>query len=55
MATEALLLNTQSAIKQMQDVLNQNYLRAWKIMSLSDLSRTNLELFYLKLTVCIKT
>ena len=36
MATEALVLNTQSAIEQMQDVLDQNYLRAWKIMSLSD-------------------
>ena len=36
MATEAFVLNTQSAIEQMQDVLNQNYLRAWKIMSLSD-------------------
>ena len=36
MATEALVLNTQSAIEQMQDVLDQNYLRAWKIMSLND-------------------
>ena len=36
MATEALVLNTQSAIEQMQYVLDQNYLRAWKIMSLSN-------------------
>ena len=36
MATEGLVLDTQSAIEQMQDVLDQNYLRAWKIMSLSD-------------------
>ena len=36
MATEALLLNTRSVIEQMPDVLDQNYLRAWKIMSLSD-------------------
>ena len=36
MATEALVLSTQSAIEQMQDVLDQNYLRAWKFMSLSD-------------------
>ena len=35
MATEALVLNSQSAIEQMQDVLDQNYLRAWKSMSLS--------------------
>ena len=36
MATEALEVNTQSATEQMQDVLDQNYLRACKIMSLSD-------------------
>ena len=36
MATEALVLNTQSAIEQMQDVLDQNYLRAWKFMWLSN-------------------
>ena len=36
MATEALVLNAQSAIEQMQDVLDQNHLRGWKITSLSD-------------------
>ena len=30
------MLNAQSAIEQMQDVLDQNHLRAWKITSLSD-------------------
>ena len=36
MAIKELVLNTQSAIEQMQDVLDQNYLRAWKYMALSD-------------------
>ena len=36
MATEGLVLDTQSASEQMQDVLDQNYSRAWKIISLSN-------------------
>ena len=36
MAIEALVLNTQSAIEQMQDVLDKDYICARKIMSLSD-------------------
>ena len=33
----------QSAVEQMQDVLDQNYSRAWKIMSLSDLKPDKLQ------------
>ena len=49
MATEALVLNAQSAIEQMQDVLDQNYLRAWKIMSLSDPKPDKLRAFLPKI------
>ena len=43
------MLNTQSAIEQMQGVLDQNYLRVGKIMSLSELKPNKLRAIFPKI------